>query len=77
MTFLNMVESQERLWHLLINEKISIGLKKHQENTLIKKLLIFYYLILLPQTTLKIYGLEKLSILEKGFTQIGQDDSRV
>jgi len=46
MIFLDMVANLVRLWHPLIKEKISIGLRKHRENTLTKKLQIFYYQIL-------------------------------
>ena len=31
MTFLSMAVSQEQQYHLLIKEKISIGLKRHQD----------------------------------------------
>ena len=46
MTFLNMGVSQEQRSLPLIREKISIGLKRHQENIQIKRLQISYCLIL-------------------------------
>jgi hypothetical protein len=58
-------------WHPLIKGKISIGLKKLLVSILIKKSLIFLYLILFPPTTHRTYGLEKLSILAKESTPIG------
>ena len=56
MISLDMVENPVLLLLLLIREKTSIGLRKHQENILIIKLLIFYWQTLLPQTIQKTCG---------------------
>ena len=41
MTFLDMVVNLVQLWHPLIKEKTSIGLRKHQENTLMSEIVDF------------------------------------
>ena len=71
MIFLDMVENPVLQSPLLIREKISIGLKKHQENILMMRLSIFYWQTLLLQIIQKIYGLVRLLILEKEITLIG------